>query len=133
MKYSQMFAPGLFVVLGFVSNAGALEPTNDSLDTVKMNLESRKAVLLDVREKDEWNDGHLKDAIHLPLSAINKGISAEKLAKITGKDSIIYLHCAAGARSLEAANRLAKTGRDLRSLEPGFDALVKAGFPKAKR
>jgi rhodanese-related sulfurtransferase len=124
-----MLAVASFALL--VMNANAAEPTADSLDLVKKNLTDKKAVLLDVRELDEWNRGHLKDASHLALSQIKKGMTAEELAKITGKDTIIYLHCAAGARSLQAADNLAKTARDLRPLKPGYEALLNAGFPKA--
>ncbi len=34
--------------------------TTDSLETVKSRLEAKEAVLLDVRETSEWNEGHLK-------------------------------------------------------------------------
>ena len=130
MRLQRLLVPGLFVVLGFVSSADAVEPTKDSLDVVKRGIAEKKAVLLDVREKDEWDHGHLKDAVNLPLSAIEKGTTSDDLEKIAGKETIIYLHCAAGARSLEAAKRLANTGRDLRSLKPGYRDLVKAGFPR---
>ncbi len=132
MRLQRLIVPGMFVILGLVASADAVEPTKDSLDVVKQRIVEKKAVLLDVRERDEWDDGRLKDAINLPLSVIEKGTSADDLEKIAGKDTIIYLHCAAGARSLEAAKRLVNTGRDVRSLKPGYGALVKAGFPKAK-
>lgn len=132
MRLYRLIVSGLLGVLGFVSSADAVEHTKDSLDTVKKNLAEKKAVLIDVREKEEWDDGHLKDAIHLPLSAIEKGTTAQELAKVAGKDAIIYLHCAAGSRCLQAAKRLESTNRDLRSLKPGYSALVKAGFPKVK-
>ncbi|MBS0204580.1 MAG: rhodanese-like domain-containing protein [Planctomycetes bacterium] len=132
MRLQRLIVPGLFVALGFFSSVDAVEPTKDSLDVVKKKIAEKKAVLLDVREKDEWDYGRLKDAVNLPLSVIEKGTTADDLEKIAGKDTIIYLHCAAGARSLEAAKRLAITGRDVRSLKPGYNALVKAGFPKAR-
>jgi phage shock protein E len=132
MKIRNRIAVSLSIVLGIFTSAYAVEPTKDSLDTVKKLIAEKKAVLVDVREKSEWDEGHLKDAIHLPLSAIKKGVSAEELSKITGKDTVVYLHCRSGARSLDAAKRLATTKRDLRSLEAGYDDLLKAGFPQAK-
>src|SRR4051812_25405836 len=72
-------------ILGVVA-AGALagaaagaDHTTDSLDTVKANVAAGKAVLVDVREADEWKDGHLKDARPLPLSEVKAGVPAEKL------------------------------------------------------
>ena len=130
MKYSR-YIPALSLMFLVVLTAAAAESTKDSLETVKKNLADKKAVLLDVREKGEWDAGHLADAIHLPLSTIKKGVTDEQLNKIAGKDTIIYLHCVAGVRSLDAASRLSNSGRDLRALKPGYSDLVKAGFAKA--
>lgn len=132
MRIQKWIAASMGLMVGLFSSVYAVEPTKDSLDTVKKMLAEKKAVLVDVREKGEWNEGHLKDAIHLPLSTIKKGLTAEELTKIVGKDAVIYLHCRSGARSLDAANRLASTNRDLRSLKDGYDDLLKAGFPKGK-
>jgi rhodanese-related sulfurtransferase len=110
----------------------AVEHTRDSLDKVKMGLSDEKAVLFDVREKEEWEDGHLKDAKLLPLSALDVGLSMEELQKLLPKGKVIYLHCAAGGRCLKAAEILQKQGYDARPLKSGYSALRKAGFPEAK-
>lgn len=110
----------------------AVEHTRDSLDKVKMGLSDEKAVLFDVREKEEWEDGHLKDAKLLPLSVLSEGLSAEELQKLLPKGKVIYLHCAAGGRCLKAAEILQKQGYDARPLKSGYSALRKAGFPEAK-
>lgn len=104
-----------------------------SLDEVKQNLAAGKAVLVDVREVDEWNDGHLQQAKLLPLSRIERGISPEQLTTLAPSGKIIYLHCAAGARCQTAAKLLRSTGRDLRPLKQGYDELLDAGFPRAGR
>jgi phage shock protein E len=106
------------------------EPT---LESVKQDLAAGKAVLLDVREADEWKDGHLHDARPLPLSQIEQGVGAEQLEAVAPAGKTIYLHCAAGARSQVAAKRLKASGRDLRPLTQGYDELLEAGFPKASR
>ena len=105
------------------------EHTKDSLDTVKQAVASRQAVLVDVREPEEWREGHLKDASLLPLSALEKGVKPEELAKILSKDKVVYVHCLAGGRCLEAAAILAPLGYDVRPLKPGYPQLVQAGFP----
>ena len=46
----------------------ALDHTMDSLAKVKENVEKKAAVLVDVREKDEWNVAHVEGAIHLPAA-----------------------------------------------------------------
>lgn len=110
----------------------AVEHTRDSLATVQRGVAEKNAVLIDVREQEEWKEGHLKDAKLLPLSALEEGLPEEELGKVLPKDKVIYLHCAAGGRSLQAAAILKKQGYDARPLKPGYSALLKAGFTEAK-
>lgn len=118
--------------LGWISSLSAAEHTRDSLETVKKLVSEKKAVVVDVREISEWNAGHLKDAIHIPLSKIKSGLSAEELTRLTGDDKVIYLHCRSGMRCLDAANRLGSSRRELRPLKSGYEELLKAGFTKAE-
>ena len=110
----------------------AAEHTKDTLDQVKKGLADGKAVLIDVREADEWKAGHLKDATLLPLSELPGAIKSGKVAKEYPKTKVIYAHCAAGGRCLQAAEELKKAGYDVRPLSQGYDELLKNGFPKAK-
>ena len=112
--------------------AWAAEHTKDSLDQVKKSLADGKAVLIDLREKDEWKDGHLQDATLLPLSELPGAVKSGQVAKQYPKTKIIYAHCAAGGRCLAAADELKKAGYDVRPLKQGYDELLKNGFPKAK-
>ena len=111
---------------------GAAEPTKDSLEDVKKNLEGKKAVLVDVRESDEWQSGHLAVAQFLPLSQLREGISDEELEKRLPKKKVIYTHCASGFRSCTAADVLGELGYEVRPLKPGYEDLLKAGFRKAE-
>ena len=112
--------------------AGAADHTTDSLDTVKMNVTAGKAVLVDVRESGEWDDGHLKSAKHMALSKLKSGSPAEAIKKVAPAGSIVYLHCASGFRCVAAAKLLKNQGYDVRPLKDGYDSLLKAGFEKAK-
>lgn len=111
----------------------ATEHTKDSLPTVKKSVEEKKAVLVDVREQTEWDDGHVSGAVLLPLSELGKGIDAAVLLKKLPKDKIVYTHCAVGKRSLTGAEILAKHGYDVRPLKSGYKELLSAGFEKAKK
>lgn len=122
----------LFAAVLFTLPAIGADLTNDPLPTVQSNLASNKAVLVDVREKMEWEDGHIEGAVLLPLSTLKQGADARQLAQQLPKDKIIYTHCVVGKRALAAANILEKLGYQVRALKPGYDELVKAGFPKAK-
>ena len=125
---------GVVVVLvGLISSARAADHTKDTPDEVKKAIADGTAVLLDVREKSEWDDGHLKDAQHLPLSVLNGDLKAEDVAKVAPKDKIAYCHCGSGVRCLKAADALKKLGYDVRPLKPGYADLLKAGFVSAPK
>lgn len=118
------------MVLGSAAGvAVAAEHTKDSLESVQQAVADQKAVLVDVREPEEWNEGHLSGARSLPLSVLEKGVKPDALANLLPKTKIIYVHCLAGGRCLEAADILAPLGYDVRPLKPGYKALVTAGFP----
>lgn len=106
--------------------------TRDDLKSVKSAVESGKAVLLDVREKAEWENGHLKDAKFLPMSELTKSKGESFLKLKIDKKKVIYTHCGAGARALKACEMLKAEGYDVRALKPGFSDLLDAGFPEAK-
>jgi len=120
----------LAMVLGSaVGVAVAVEHTKDSLEAVQQAVADQRAVLVDVREPEEWNEGHLSGARSLPLSVLEKGVKPDALANLLPKTKIIYVHCLSGGRCLQAADILATLGYDVRPLKPGYQALVAAGFP----
>jgi phage shock protein E len=121
------------IAINVVTGFAASENTKDSLETVKKNVEQKKAVLVDVREKSEWDDGHIENSVFLPLSALKKGIKKEQLAKALPKDRVLYTFCVVGKRALTAENILEKYGYEARSLKPGYEDLVRAGFKKAEK
>ena len=118
------FAPALL--------AQDLKHTRDSLATVKENLKAGQAVMVDVRELDEWNDGHLAGAIHLPTSQLQKAEKRAELVKKLDKNKIVYLHCKAGYRALSCGELLKAEGFDVRPLKTGYIRLVEDGLEKAK-
>lgn len=124
----------LFTGLLFVQLASAAqEPTKDALDTVKKNLDDEKAVLVDVRSTAEWDEGHLKEAVMIPLTRLEKGPSPDDLEKLVPKKKIVYIYCRSGRRALRAGEILAKFGYEVRVLKPGYEDLLKAGFQQAER
>ena len=103
------------------------------MPTVKKSVAEEDAILVDVREKKEWDEGHISGAVFLPLSELRNGITAEALAKRLPAERIIYTHCAVGVRSCTAADLLKKHGYDVRPLKPGYKDLLAAGFKKAEK
>lgn len=87
-------------------------------------LRDGSALLVDVREPDEFAQGHIAGAINLPLSSF----SAEKVPHPEGRT--VVLQCAGGKRSGMALDRCegAKTAIDTH-LAGGIGAWKAAGFP----
>ena len=116
--------PYLFIAIALlaVSNAEreSVEFTKDSLEAVKQNVDDGKAVLADVRSKEEWDKGHLEDSLFLPVASIRKGKYPPAMTKAVPKDKIIYTFCVVGMRAKKAAAALGKQGFEVRALKPGI-------------
>lgn len=67
---------------------------------------SKKAIIVDVREQDEWDEQHIEGAIFIPLEQVESRIS--ELAEY--KDSPIIMQCRSGRRSNIAGTTLVKAG-----------------------
>ena len=81
--------------------------------------------LIDVRERNEFEEGHIPGALHLSKGFIE--IQVED--RVPAKDTPITLYCAAGVRSLLAARSLHELGySDVRSMSGGFNGWKQAGF-----
>ena len=104
----------------------------DSLDIVKKRLKAKEAVLIDVREPQEWQTGHLKDAKLVPMSAVKAQKLTDEMKKNLPKDKPIYCHCRSGGRVLIVSKLLREQGYDIRPLAFGYSKLVEAGFKKAE-
>ena len=127
-----MFARiAMTMMLGCTISAAA-EFCDQPLAQIKDDCDQHKAVLLDVREQGEWNDGHVTWAIFLPLSMLRKGLTDADAARLP-KDKIIYIHCAVGMRAMSAAKILEKSGYIVRPIKAGREQLVEAGFPATQK
>ncbi|HQZ32986.1 MAG TPA: rhodanese-like domain-containing protein [Ilumatobacteraceae bacterium] len=65
------------------------------------------ALLFDVRETNEYEDGHVRGAIHVPLGTVADNVEA---FRPTGGDEAVYVICRSGARSMRACEFLAGHG-----------------------
>jgi rhodanese-related sulfurtransferase len=81
------------------------------------------AVLVDVRETDEWIAGHVADAIHLPLADVG-----DHLAELPA-DRVILVICRSGRRSASAAARLTGCGLRAINVSGGMIAWEESGLP----
>jgi sulfur-carrier protein adenylyltransferase/sulfurtransferase len=89
-------------------------------------IESGEPVVVDVREQDEWDEGHVPGAVHVPRGHLESRI--ERLAPDTSRPVVVY--CSAGNRSAFAAKTLTDLGyEDVVSLAGGFTDWKRNGFP----
>ncbi|HOY85836.1 MAG: rhodanese-like domain-containing protein [Methylotenera sp.] len=83
------------------SNIAAMTPN----EAAKMFSE-QKAIIVDVREDDEWKAQHIAGAIHIPLAQVES-----RLGELTQyKDSTVIMQCRSGKRSAKAASTLQAAG-----------------------
>ena len=104
----------------FKRTPNALEVTPADAHTL---VADGKAVLVDVREPNEWANGHASAAKHVPL-----GWLAAKSAQLP-KDREILVICQSGNRSLTGARWLNDAGFQARSVAGGTAAWARAGLP----
>jgi len=85
-----------------------------------------RAVFLDVREPDEYEQGAVPDALHVPRGHLEFQIEA----RIPDKSAKVVVYCAGGTRSAFAAKTLAELGyTDVVSLAGGFNRWKDDGKP----
>lgn len=82
------------------------------------------AVLIDVREDDEWAAGHAPNAIHAPLSRLG----GEYADKIPEGQKVLCI-CKVGGRSAQATSALLGAGYDVVNVAGGMKAWETAGMP----
>ena len=86
----------------------------------------QEVVLVDVREKLEWNEGHIPGAIHVPRGYLELQIEEA----VPDKSKTVVLYCAGGVRSLMAGQTLKQMGySNPISISGGFGQWKNNGFP----
>jgi len=101
-----------------------------SIDDARERLKKNSnAILLDVREDNEWNAGHAAEAQHL-----GKGILERDLEKTFPDANLeIIMYCGGGFRSAMTCDAAQKMGyKNVFSLAGGYKAMVKANWPMRK-
>ena len=85
---------------------------------------ARRPVVLDVRRRLEWEDGHLADAVHIPFGEL-----PTRIGEIPAGD--VWVHCQSGYRAMAAASILAAAGRQVIGIDDEFGNAARAGLPLA--
>lgn len=78
-----------------------------SMSKARQELEKDRTIfLMDVRETDEYRQGHIQDSVNIPLGLIPVHIQQ----KMPDKKRRIFVYCLSGARSAQACRWLAQNG-----------------------
>lgn len=80
------------------------------------------ALLLDVREDDEWKAGHVAEAMHVPLGQL-----AERVDELPDDRPVVVV-CRSGRRSAQATAFLAASGFNAVNLAGGMQAWAASGL-----
>jgi len=96
----------------------------DVSDLPKGQRPEQDGTMVDVREKNEWDEGHIPGAVHVPRGYLELRIESA----VPNKSAPVVLYCAGGTRSVLAARTLQELGySDVRSVRGGFTAWKDAG------
>jgi phage shock protein E len=103
---------------------------NQDIKSANQTIQEKKDLqILDVRTPQEYEEGHIKNAINKNWYDSNFSSKLESLN--TSKPVLIY--CKAGGRSTRASEKLTKMGfKEVINLEGGVDAWSAAGLPIVK-
>jgi rhodanese-related sulfurtransferase len=80
------------------------------------------AAVLDVRQPDEYESGHVPGAVLVPLGELPTALELVP-------DGELYVICKSGGRSARAVQLLAETGRSATNVAGGTMAWIEAGYP----
>lgn len=76
-------------------------------EEAKEMMDTQEVIILDVREQNEYDSGHIPGAVLLPVGTIDEDTAA---AVIPEKDSTVLVYCRSGNRSKTASSALAELG-----------------------
>ena len=76
-------------------------------EEAKEMMDTQEVIILDVREQDEYDSGHIPGAVLLPVGSIDEDTAAEVIPE---KDSAVLVYCRSGNRSKTASSALAELG-----------------------
>ncbi|MFC2649953.1 rhodanese-like domain-containing protein [Alloprevotella tannerae] len=125
LLFSILAALGLFANAQSQSEVEVLEP-QAFIERVKADT---SAIILDVRQPEEFAEGHLAQAINLDW--LNQTVFINGLAKLN-KQKTYYVYCRSGRRSQAAAGKLKAEGFQVVDLKGGYLHWVESGLPIVK-
>ena len=97
----------LFLFVGCTGAASVPSYTQISQDEAKNMIDTQNVIILDVREQYEFDEGHISNAVLLPVGEITESSAA---AVIPTQEDVVLVYCRSGNRSKAASQKLAELG-----------------------
>ncbi len=101
----------LLLLTGCGGTASNASSENDyqqiSQEAAKEMMDTQDVIILDVREQDEYDSGHIPGAVLLPVGTMDEETAAEVIPE---KDSTVLVYCRSGNRSKTASSALSELG-----------------------
>ena len=101
----------ILVMLLVLTGCGGIEVENTyqqiSQEEAKKMMDTQEAIILDVREQDKFDAGHIPGAVLLPVGTISGEAAASVIPEL---DSVVLVYCRSGNRSKTASRALAELG-----------------------
>ena len=94
----------LLLLTGCGGNAADGSYQQITQEEAKEMMDSQEVIILDVREQDEYDSGHIPGAMLLPAGTIDEATAADVIPE---KDSTVLVYCRSGNRSKTASSTLA--------------------------
>jgi rhodanese-related sulfurtransferase len=75
-------------------------------------------VLIDVREQNDWDAGHIEGAVHVPLGELEARIAEV----VPDKKTLVIMHCQRGGRGAKACDKLEQMGyENVKNIKGGYE------------
>lgn len=101
----------ILVMVFVLTGCGGTEMENTyqkiSQEEAKKMMDTQQTIILDVREQDEFDAGHIPGAVLLPVGMVSGETAAAVIPEL---DSVVLVYCRSGNRSKTASDALAELG-----------------------
>ena len=107
MKRMMLLLLSLLLLAGCGGNSADSTYQQITQEEAKEMMDTQEVIILDVREQDEYDSGHIPGAVLLPVGTIDENTAAEVIPET---DSTVLVYCRSGNRSKTASETLADLG-----------------------
>ena len=99
----------IFIITGCDEATETINEAESSVNEMQKIIKKNNYIIVDVRTKEEYEEGHVKDSINIPYDEIDENVDLDK-------DKIIMVYCKSGKRSSIAYSTLKDLGYDVLDL-----------------